>query len=718
MTAQRIALVGDAVRYMATSVSPEGRTLTETGADGVPRTFTYDNAGRLVRLGEPVLVTTFSYDGLSRLARRRTRIGDSGRALTEHRRYDALGRIDTVTIAHDGVDGQRTVHFGWRPDGKLATRRWEDADRKLVRDEAFAYDARGRLVDHTIRFARAGEYPRDAMNMEFVAQHFVFDAIDNLIQVDTTLRDGRVAAAVYEHDQVDTDRVLRVRHRLPEYGPDLVLSYDANGNMTHDGAATSLHWDEAGRLESITVNGETRTYQHGPGGRICASREGSRTAWRFHSEGRLTFETSGDEHRRYVRATGVAIAETHQIGATSNTWLLGTDPQGSVVTEYGDAARTRVYEAHGWRNLDDAQARTAFAGEVAESTGGYYLLGERLYCPVLRRFLSVDPVSPFDDGGLNRYAYCLGDPINRIDPSGNASEAMADAISGLVLALIGVAITAVSILTFTGPGLAVPALATLYSSASGITLLASAVLDTSALVAAVGDIVALENDDEGLGRLFGSISHTLGYVGFGMSAFHKRIGRAGSNFVRTATEARRTVTRDIRNSVRRFVGEVGDTLIPRPVRRSSSTVRALERAGAESPPSPSAAPAASRRPRVRFPSRTASFRTAVRSAPGRRAARSRPGRQNPDDPRVMSAAVRRPPLRRQAPMPSDPAQPTPAPSDESLRFDESSPFDLTAPSSPIDAGSVSAGSSDTHRRAFGAADTLLDDLLNLSDSSV
>jgi len=45
--------------------------------------------------------------------------------------------------------------------------------------------------------------------------------------------------------------------------------------------------------------------------------------------------------------------------------------------------------------------------------------GYRPYDPIIMGFLSPDSDSPFGQGGLNAYAYCAGDPVNRIDPSGH-----------------------------------------------------------------------------------------------------------------------------------------------------------------------------------------------------------------------------------------------------------------------------------------------------------
>ncbi|WP_413625866.1 RHS repeat-associated core domain-containing protein [Luteibacter sp. Lutesp34] len=80
---------------------------------------------------------------------------------------------------------------------------------------------------------------------------------------------------------------------------------------------------------------------------------------------------------------------------------------------------SRIYDAYG-QSSAPARARTSYTGELTESGSGWYLLGTRPYNPTLRRFLAPDLVSPFGEGGINRYAYCGGDPVTRIDPSGDS----------------------------------------------------------------------------------------------------------------------------------------------------------------------------------------------------------------------------------------------------------------------------------------------------------
>lgn len=79
----------------------------------------------------------------------------------------------------------------------------------------------------------------------------------------------------------------------------------------------------------------------------------------------------------------------------------------------------RAYSPYGVVGRHPATA-LAFCGQRRDHLLGGYSLGNgyRHYSPALMRFQSPDSLSPFNRGGINAYAYCAGDPINRTDESG------------------------------------------------------------------------------------------------------------------------------------------------------------------------------------------------------------------------------------------------------------------------------------------------------------
>ena len=86
-----------------------------------------------------------------------------------------------------------------------------------------------------------------------------------------------------------------------------------------------------------------------------------------------------------------------------------------------------------------------FNGERQDRTTQKYHFGNgvRMYNPSLMRFHATDSMSPFGKGGINSYAYALGDPVNHRDPSGHI--AITSIITGIIVgAVIGASIAAVA----------------------------------------------------------------------------------------------------------------------------------------------------------------------------------------------------------------------------------------------------------------------------------
>ncbi|WP_421957951.1 RHS repeat-associated core domain-containing protein [Pseudomonas ovata] len=100
------------------------------------------------------------------------------------------------------------------------------------------------------------------------------------------------------------------------------------------------------------------------------------------------------------------------------TTLYATDRPGSLLAQLQTGQPDRfAYAPFGHRS---PAAGIGFNGELPDPLTGHYLLGNghRAYNPVLMRFNSPDRLSPFGKGGVNAYAYCGNDPVNRSDPSG------------------------------------------------------------------------------------------------------------------------------------------------------------------------------------------------------------------------------------------------------------------------------------------------------------
>ena len=407
--------------------------LSRTSVDGIDA-FSYDLVGNLLSASNSVAVETFAYDLRDRLTNAVTRLGtnvwefswsrDFGGLVTNvvyapgkrvSREYDSVGRLvsvtdwlgDTWTFSWNGL-GQLTG--GTSPDG-IGSSFFYDAYGNLAR---WGVDGiAGRTIERDIEGRRlkdcvtAGPVPtavlkRNAQNM--------FDAADRLVS----------ALAAYGAS----------RNVVQE-----TFQYDGNDAMTcaTSGGETVFEasYDALGRLSAI---GDNAFAYDALGNRICA---GGHIFIPDHSDPLkrplVECDADGTPLRYYIWGPGRLLGF---IGADGTLTVAHSDEQGSVIAladAEGEVLYRANYSPHGedWGSTGTNETPFAWLGgygvmrvetapPVSSAFGHLYLTRHRLYSPVLRRFLSSDPLGI--GGGFNLYAYANGNPLAYIDPLGLCAE--------------------------------------------------------------------------------------------------------------------------------------------------------------------------------------------------------------------------------------------------------------------------------------------------------
>jgi len=498
-----------------------GAPLAYTDVTGGHVAYDYDRHGRLSHLRDGELSAELRYDALGRLRSQTARNPATGDALTTDVSYDDIGREVQRTLT-DSAGAVVTLTQTWRANGQLASRSTLH-DGVLVRDEAFTYDLRSRLVRHT---ADGSHLPQDTYGRDMTAQTFTYDPFNNLLRCVTSLADGTGDDATFLYGNPDDpDQLTAVTHTHPDYPALITLAYDANGRMTRDEAGRILEYDALGRLLSVRIDedGAAGSYGYDALGRLTFQQPAGDDASRlFYRGDDLVNELRDDRATRLLRLGSDCLG----VSADGSLTLTGTHAHDSPLwsrTAGEDEGTHHAWSAYGAGNAGDDLP--GFNGERRDPVSGAYHLGNgyRAYSPALMRFTCPDSLSPFGAGGINPYAYCLGDPVNHTDPSGHVSNAGWVSIG---LGIAGLIMTA---------GMAAPAIVAA-GSVSAALASASAFALTVGTAGVISDVAAIASGamDEGgpeTSSVLGWVSLATGIAGMSaktgiaaVSAFNKATG--------------------------------------------------------------------------------------------------------------------------------------------------------------------------------------------------
>ncbi|WP_053520313.1 RHS repeat-associated core domain-containing protein [Stenotrophomonas maltophilia] len=132
--------------------------------------------------------------------------------------------------------------------------------------------------------------------------------------------------------------------------------------------------------------------------------------------------------RRICLSLLLAVVALVFDAAAQTVTYVHTDVLGSVVAESdanGSVIKRHVYEPYGAVVGGQVGDGPGYTGHVSDSSTGLSYMQQRYMDPQLGVFLSVDPVTAYEQpiGQFNRYRYANGNPYRFTDPDGRESGA-------------------------------------------------------------------------------------------------------------------------------------------------------------------------------------------------------------------------------------------------------------------------------------------------------
>lgn len=382
---------GTDVRY----AHSDGGAATSVVSAAGTTAHTLDAAGRRTRSASPAGTVSFARCPWSGLVSTATNANGLAAAFSR----DAMERV--TNVAWTAADGSPLGGMSCVRDalGRVVSRRVRMGD--AVFDRAFAYDGLDRL---------AADGPMS----------YEYDAAGNRLSA----RGGAEGDVAYEYAPGD---------RLSSWTGGS-CEWDAAGCATriaHAGRPVlGLVWDGRRRLVSVSTNGvPAESYSYDALGRRVSTTTAEGTVRHVYDDRwQCVADLAGDGAvlRSYLWDEGVDRLLAVRAGGLEYAAL--TDAQGTVwgFSDGTDVVARWTYDA--WGNVlseEIAPSASALAGtrhrfhgrELSAATGLVHFRA-RWYDPLVGRWISKDPIRLH--GGLNLYAFCADDPVNWIDPFGEA----------------------------------------------------------------------------------------------------------------------------------------------------------------------------------------------------------------------------------------------------------------------------------------------------------
>ncbi|AGB41138.1 RHS repeat-associated core domain protein [Halobacteroides halobius DSM 5150] len=415
-----------------------GNLTSVTDSDtGKTTTYTYDQNNQLLKQEEGSTNSLeYSYDNNGQPTALTITAGST--TATHGQDYNPLGQLvgltrNSSTIEEFAYDEEGNLTTIIRSNGTYTSLEYNGANQlTAIRN----YDANGGLLDK-YEYTYDANGNRTSVTTTDGTISYQYDKLNRLVQ--ETLLDGTTISYEYDATGNRTKKIVDDGTvTTTDYSYDAAnqltavdgqaYSYDQNGNLTANGE-NSFVYNAKNRLIEVKDSSDQTiasfTYNH-KGKRKSKTTASGTVYYHYNKQGKLVYET--DENNNIVReytydAQGNPATMTHN-GETYYYHVNGhgdvmslTDSSGAVVAEYEYDAWGNIISQSGTMAAENPHR---YAGYYYDESTELYYLNARYYNAEIGRFITRDTFQGFEDNpqSLNKYAYCQGNPVMNVDPSG------------------------------------------------------------------------------------------------------------------------------------------------------------------------------------------------------------------------------------------------------------------------------------------------------------
>lgn len=410
---------------------------------GTPNvTMAYDVTGRRTSMTDGSGTSRYTYDSLDRLTS-----STNGAGQTTGHNYDLRGNATGITYPNG-----RTVTRGFDDDGRMTS-----VSDWLGSTTTFGYDQNS---NPTTQF-----YPNTTRATT------TYDAADRLTDITHTIGGTSLASFAYGRDnagQLTSTTPTGVPQPNETYTYNALnqlstvnagtYSYDAADNLTRLASGATQAYDLANQLTSVTAATGTTAFGYDARGNRTTMTPPSQPTVPYAYDGENRLTKAGANATYTYNGDGLRMTKTLGTTQSGYSWdlsntlpLLLTDgvinyiygPTGKPIerideaanilyyhqdqlgstrllsTSGGTVAGTYTYDAYGKPTASTGTVSQPFgyAGEYTDSETGFQYLRARYYDPETAQFLTRDPITALT---RSPYGYVEGNPLNAVDPSGEA----------------------------------------------------------------------------------------------------------------------------------------------------------------------------------------------------------------------------------------------------------------------------------------------------------